>query len=74
MPAPLYRAPVLAYPLPTWFQQRVGMWFVQMGWRIRYGQVWQGWLEWWRLFLYINLVACIPRTVKERIKRRLRGY
>ena len=74
MPAPLYRAPVLAYPPPSWFQQRVGMWFVQMGWRIRYGQVWWGWVEWWRLFLYIHAVACIPRTFKERLKRRIRGW
>ena len=75
MPDPPYTAPLLTlYPPPTWFQQHVGMWFVQMGWRIRYGQVWRGWLDWWGAFIYSSLVACIPRRVKERIKRGIRGW
>ena len=62
------------YPPPTPWQFRISMALVRTGDSLARKRLLRDWLAWWKAWAYRQLVSCIPLTLKERLRRRIRGW
>ena len=62
------------YSPPGWWQFHASMYLVRLGGSIHDGTVLRDRWVWWARMARELVIMLIPRTVKDRIKRRIRGW